>query len=106
MVDDQLMRTLGLTPTSQTQILTSGSQGVPEVCDVYDIELEVLGRNGQPSWILQPLEVLARPLLNQSTSGMIGRDVLDLALLEYDGPSQSFSLSYPPPRIDTGYDPV
>lgn len=94
MVDDQMMRTLGLTPTSQTELLTSASQGVPELCDVYDIELEIIGRNNHPSWVLQPLEVLGRPLLNQSTNGMIGRDILGGAVLEYDGPRQQFTLNY------------
>jgi predicted aspartyl protease len=94
MVDEQIMRTLALTPTSQTRLLTSTTQGVSQACDVYDVELQILGRAGQPFWTFQPLEVLARPLLNQSTNGMLGRDILDLAVLTYDGPRQEFSLSF------------
>lgn len=94
MVDDQIMRTLGLTPTGQTRVFTSNSQGLPERCDVYDIELEIVNSSGQASWKIQPLAVLARPLINLSNNGMLGRDVLDMGLLTYDGPGRQFSLAY------------
>lgn len=95
MINDQIARTLGLTPTGQTRVLTSGSKGVPETCDVYDIELTIINRKGGPAWVLQPLEVLARPLPNQATDGMLGRDVLALCLLTYDGPRKLFTIDYP-----------
>lgn len=94
MISDQIVRSLGLHPTSQTRVLTSSSRGIGEACDVYDIELEILNRTGAPSWRIQPLEVLARPLLNQATDGMLGRDVLSQGILEYDGPRKIFRLTY------------
>lgn len=95
MLNSQAMRSLGLTPTSQTRVLTSGSRGVPEPCDVYDIELEILNRvHPQQSWRIPALEVLARSLENQGTDGMLGRDVLKLGILFYDGPRGVFSIDY------------
>lgn len=94
MIDESLIRSLQLTPTDQARVLTSQSRGVPEPCDVYDVELEIINRTGNPSWRVQPLQVLARPLHNQSMGGMLGRDVLSLGVLIYDGPRKFFSLTY------------
>jgi hypothetical protein len=94
LVNDQIMRTLALTPTDQAKVLTSASVGVPEVYDVFDVALEIVNRKGQPSWVLQPLAVLAKHLPNQGTDGMLGRDVLSLGILEYDGPRAQFKLTY------------
>lgn len=94
MIDESLIFPLQLTPTGQARVLTSQSRGVPEPCNAYDIELEVVNRTGNPSWRIQPLQVLARPLPNQSMGGMLGRDVLSLAVLIFDGPRQRFTLTY------------
>jgi len=95
MLNSQVMRSLGLTPTGQTRVLTSGSNGVPELCDVYDIELEILNRaQPQHSWRISALEVLARSLENQGTEGMLGRDVLQRGILHYNGPKGIFSLTF------------
>lgn len=87
------MRSLGISPTSQARILTSGSKGVPELCDVYDIELEIKNPTQSP-WRIPALEVLALPLENQGTEGMLGRDILQLGILHYDGPRNTFTLDY------------
>jgi len=87
MLNTQLIRSLGLeVPINQTKVLTSGSRGVPEYCDIFDVELVIQGSATQEPWRLPPLEVLTRPLENQGTDGMIGRDVLKLGILHYDGP--------------------
>ena len=97
LVNDQIMRTLALTPTDQSEVLTSASVGLAVLFDVFDVELEIVNRKGQPSWKLQPLAVLAKHLPNQGTDGMLGRDVLSLGILEYDGPRAFFKLTYPTP---------
>lgn len=94
MVDSSLMLALGLTPTGQTRVLSSTAGGVPVPCDVYDISVEIPNHSGIPSFRLPAIEALARPLLNQSAQGMLGRDVLKAAVLEYDGPRGTFVLSY------------
>jgi len=94
MVDTSLMLALGLSPTGQTRVLSSTAQGVPVPCDVYDISLELPNHSGIPAFRLPTLEALARPLPNQYAQGMLGRDVLKLAVLEYDGPRGTYVLSY------------
>lgn len=94
MLSTQLMRTLGIAPTSQTRVLTSGSRGVPEPCDVYDVELQIMGNATQKPWRISSIGVLARSLENQGTDGMLGRDVLKLGILHYDGPRGRFTLDY------------
>jgi predicted aspartyl protease len=93
MVDDQIMRGLGLLPTGQTEIYTSTTNGIAEICDVYDIELQVLSPGSAP-WVIGPVEALGRHLPNHSLQGMIGRDVLNRAILRVDGPGQTFQLDY------------
>lgn len=96
MVDEQHMRSLGLgamDAIDQAQVLTSESRGVPELCDVYDIELEV-SNPGQSPWVIRPLQAIARPLMSETYGGMLARDVLNATVLSYDGPRQRFTIDY------------
>lgn len=95
MLNEQFMRSLGLKPTGQARVLTSGSRGVPEPCNVYDVSLEIKGSPTQEAWKIPLTAVLARSLENQGTDGMIGRDILKMGILKYDGPRETFSLTYP-----------
>jgi hypothetical protein len=93
MISSDLARSLRLEATSQTRLYTSGSKGVDETYDVCDVELEI--RNPvQRSWRLPAIEVVVRPLLNISMDGMIGRDLLRLGILHYNGPLERFTLDY------------
>jgi hypothetical protein len=92
MISEQFVRTLQLPVIDQRPILTSSSNGLPEMCNVYDVELTLVGKSGQPFRGFH-LPVFGRPLLNQSTDGMIGRDILDQLVLTYDGPRKQFTLS-------------
>lgn len=94
MLSSQLMRSLGIEPTGQTRVLTSASGGVPELVDLFGVELTIQGNPTQKPWRLPTLEVLARSLENQGTDGMLGRDVLKLGILHYDGPRGRFTLDY------------
>lgn len=96
MVDEQTLRSLGLTSLDaidQAEVLTSESRGQPELCDVYDIELAVLNP-GQEPWSIRSLQVIARPLMSDVYGGMLARDVLQLAVLHYDGPRGHFTIDY------------
>jgi predicted aspartyl protease len=93
MLNDQIMRSLGLEATDQARLLTSGSKGVPEMCDVCDVEL-VIANPVQTAWRMSALAVLVRPLLNISADGMLGRDVLRTGILHYNGPLERFTLDY------------
>jgi Aspartyl protease len=41
LVDEQIMRQLGLTPSSQTRIITSTSSPQGDIADTYDVSLEI-----------------------------------------------------------------
>lgn len=94
MISDDIARSLGLQATSQTRMYTAASKGVDELYDVCDVELEILNPV-QKSWRLPAVEVVVRPLLNISMDGMIGRDLLQLGILHFDGPRGRFELDYP-----------
>jgi hypothetical protein len=96
MVNDQHLRSLGLgsiDAVDQTEVLTSESRGVPELCDVFDIEIEV-PNYGHPPWVIRPLRAIARPLMSDVYGGMLSRDVIDRAVLHYDGPRKRFTIDY------------
>ena len=94
MLNDQIMRSLGLEATDQARLLTSGSKGVAETCDVFDVELSIANPIHLQPWRFPAIAVLVRPLLNLSADGMLGRDVLGTGILHYDGPLQRFTLDY------------
>ncbi len=94
MVDEQIMRTLGLTAINQRKVLTSESKGVAQRCNVYDIGLEI--RNGGDApWRIPNVEANGRPLMSETVNGVLGRDVLSLVVLRYDGPLKRFTIDYP-----------
>jgi hypothetical protein len=95
MLSEQVVRTLELTPTGQARIHTSTSGAQGEPCDTYDVTLEINSRANAAVWSVQPIEVLTRPLVGQSIDGMIGRDLLNLWVLECDGPKKLFRLIFP-----------
>ena len=96
MIRDSLLLSLGLTvPTGWADVLTSESRGRGEKCPVFDVEIEIKNPVLQKHWRIPAMEVLARPLNNVSTDGMLGRDVLRQGILHYDGPQDHFTIDYP-----------
>jgi len=95
MLGEQIFRTLDLQPTGQARIHTSTSGVQGEPCDTYDVSLAIKNRANEAIWTVQPIEVLARPLIGQSIDGMIGRDLLNQCVLEYDGPRKVFRIHSP-----------
>jgi hypothetical protein len=93
MVDEQIMRTLGLAAINQRKVLTSESKGIARLCDVHDVGIDVLNKGAAP-WHIPTIQVLARPLMSDALHGVIGRDTLDRAKLTYDGPQQAFTIDY------------
>ena len=93
LINDRILNgMLGLTPTGQTRMETASNVGVPSLCDIYDVQLVIAPKAVAP-WKIQPLEVLGMHL--PSMDGTLGRDVLNLAVFEYDGPRRVVRLMYP-----------
>jgi hypothetical protein len=93
MINDRVLTgMLGLDVRNQTKMETASNVGVAEVCDTYDVQL-ILAPNAVKPWKIQPLEVLGKHLPNMD--GMLGRDILNMAVFEYDGPRKTLRLTYP-----------
>ncbi len=93
LVDEQIMRTLGLSAINQRKVVTSESRGIAQLCDVYDISLEIKNGGSSP-WLISTVSALGRPLMDDALHGVLGRDLLDTVKLLYDGPKKIFTIDY------------
>lgn len=93
LVDEQITRTLGLTAINQRRVVTSESGGIPKLCNLYDIGLEIRNGGSAP-WRIPAIHALGRPLMDEAMHGVIGRDILDTVNFHYDGPRQLFTIDY------------
>ena len=95
LVDEAVMRTLQLTPTSATSYHSSSTNGIAQQCDVYDVSMVLGGQATANSLRIDPLAVMATAFINHPFDGLLGRDVLAKLQMGWSGPSQSLTLSYP-----------
>ena len=94
LVDEGLMRTLQLQPTSATLMHSSSTKGVAQPCSVYDVGL-VLGGLATPNAIrFDPLPVLGTAFINSGCNGLLGRDVLRRLHLHWNGPAGTARVEY------------
>ncbi|WP_424949142.1 aspartyl protease family protein [Delftia tsuruhatensis] len=76
MVNEDLMRSLGIPRRGSRDVVGSTTHIDPTPCDSYDVSFEI-HTPGEIPLAVPALEVLARPFFNVSIYGLIGRDVLD-----------------------------
>jgi predicted aspartyl protease len=91
-IDESVLKSLGLTPTGTTQILTPSTKGTPVVCATYDILLAVY--HAKFPLVQTTLPVIASDFTGQTIQGLIGCDVLRECLLVLDGASGQFTLAF------------
>ena len=61
----------------------------------YDVMLVIPDLSTDtPAWIIPAIPALESHLTGQGIHGLIGRDLLDKAILVYNGPISVFSLAY------------
>ena len=95
MIDEAVMLSLQLTPTSATEYHSSSTQGVAQPCNVYDVQL-FLGGMGRPNTLrIDPLPIMATPFINQAFQGLLARDVLNRLEMVWRGPQRVIRLDYP-----------
>ncbi|MGV8825088.1 retropepsin-like aspartic protease [Methylibium petroleiphilum] len=94
MLDTSVMRSLGLEATSASEYTSASTQGIARPCDVYDIELIIGGQANAMTWRLGALQVITDAFLNEPFHGLLGRDVLNQAQLEYNGRARRCTLTY------------
>jgi len=92
-ISDMHMRSLGIPVRGATEIRTATTDAYATTCDTYDIELRIAPIDERP-YVLQALEVIARPFHNETIDGLLARDVLDTLMFTLDGPNQRFMIQY------------
>jgi len=94
-VDASLITPLGLTPTGVAMCHTPSTGQAALPFNQYDVMLFIPGTApGQIPWIIEALPIMECDLSAQGIQGLIGRDMLDRAVLIYNGSSKHFTISY------------
>jgi hypothetical protein len=95
-VDPSVLEALALTPTGSVLVATASTGSAPRPLDQYDVAIVVPGAspNHAPLFV-ENIAVLSAELLQQhGFHALIGRDILSLCLLSYDGMIGAFTLAY------------
>ena len=95
-IDPSVLETLGLTPTGSVQVNTPSTGATPHNADQYDVSIVVPGAlpTHAPLLVENMPVVCAELLQPQGFHALVGRDILSLCLLHYDGLANTFSLAY------------
>jgi hypothetical protein len=93
-IDPSLIGPLGLSPTGTIMCHTPSTGGAALPFNQYDVLLFLPGPAGGAGWLIPALPVMESALSAQGIMGLIGRDVLDRAMLVYNGPAGHFTLAY------------
>lgn len=92
-VDPAAVASLNLQPTGTVQMQTPSTNGVPLVCNAYDISFLLPAPKGIP-FSIDALPVIESSLRPQGIDGLLGRDVLAQCALFYNSPFGGFTLAY------------
>lgn len=97
-IEPSVLEALQLTPKGQVPTYTPSTGALPHQCDQYDISLFIPGGTATTLPFNRPnLLVIAATkgsLHHQGIQGLIGRDILEHCLLQYNGSMGSFTLAY------------
>lgn len=91
-LDTTIIKQLGITPTGDGSMLTPSTGSTPSKCDQYTIGMAIM-KNNIP-YSLPMLPVLETDIVGHGIQMLIGRDVLRMCLLVYDGASGLFTLAF------------
>jgi len=87
LIASESIEQMGLVPSGMSIISTATHQNIE--CLVYDLDL--IFPNGHK---ISPIQIISVPLKDENIHCLIGRDILSLALFEYNGKENSFTLSF------------
>lgn len=95
-VDPSVLKSLSLTPTGKATVNTPTTGAAPEIKDQYDVSLAIPGAlaTHTPLYIPTLAVIEAELLVQQGFHALIGRDVLAMCMLMYNGATGQFSLAY------------
>lgn len=86
-VDDSVIRALGVSPIG---VVNTGTAGGPQTQNLYPARFIFQG----PGWSFEFSRVTGSNLTGAGLIALIGRDLLNSMLLEYNGPLGIFSLAF------------
>jgi len=93
-IDPGVLEALNLTPTGSTEMHTPSTSGVPHQVGVYDVALNIPGREGDSPLYIPQIAVMATQLSSQGIKALIGRDILSTCVLVYNGSIGLFTLAF------------
>ena len=93
-VDTSLIAPLGITPTGTIMCHTPSTGTVAQAFNQYDVAIIVPGAVPGQAWVVEALPVMESNLAPQGIQGLIGRDMLDDAILIYNGTTKHFTLAF------------
>lgn len=95
-IDPSVLNALALTPTGSVLVNTPSTGSTPHAADQFDVAIIVPGASpSHTPLFVENIAVLSADLLQaQGFHALIGRDILSLCLLSYDGMTGSFTLAY------------
>jgi len=85
---------LGLTPRGQASIHTPSTQGQPHQANQYDVGIAIYGMANVVCHHIPTLPVIDGNFKAQGIDGLLGRDVLAMARLNYGGPDGWYGMSF------------
>jgi hypothetical protein len=92
-IDSAVLAALGVVSTGTTPLHTpSTTSGTPHVANQYDVSITLV--HPLITRTFRAMPVIESHLAHQGIQALIGRDVLSLCLLTYDGVGQTFSLCF------------
>jgi predicted aspartyl protease len=94
-IDPSILKALKLSPSGKALVNTPTTGTTPELKDQYDVSIFIPGTQQDTPLMVSNLAVIEAELLTQQNiHALIGRDVLALCLLAYNGKTRTFSLAY------------
>ena len=95
-VDPSVLKNLGLTPSGIATVNTPSTGNKPHTADQYDVSIFVPGSGPKQIPLIVPnLPVICADLLqSQGFHVLVGRDILSLCLMTYNGATGLFTLAY------------
>ena len=93
-IDPMVFTALGLQPTGKTPMLTPSTGSTPIEADTYDVAV-IIPNGNQPGRIIPNIAVSASELFAaQGFHALVGRDILQRCVLNYNGAAAIFTLAY------------
>tara|TARA_B100001105_G_scaffold96114_1_gene76450 strand:+ start:610 stop:999 length:390 start_codon:yes stop_codon:yes gene_type:complete len=92
-VDEMHMRSLGLQPRSWAEVHTVTGGGIATEFPAYEVGI-TLGGQASPNTRRFQLLIGGQPFINQPFDGLIGRDILNVCRIGWNGPAREIRIDY------------